>query len=481
MKAHSIERRIVTAVISVQLALAICVTVSAFLYERHAQFHSLDIALRGRADSLFGAVQEADDTTDNVLLVVNDLRIPRGDVFVVREADGKILGASSNLKDPASLPSNGPQGRFTTSINGQEYRGIRLQAVRTIDPKTENVRHTLSIIYATQTAKAWDAIYGALRFFALINLALLLLTTWLVSFLVRRSMQPLGELAGAAGRISAPRWSFTAPESTRKTKELAPLVAAIEGVVQRLELSFSQQRQFLGDAAHELKTAVAVIKSSLQLLSMRPRTVAEYQEGVLRSETDCSRMEELVGRMLALARIEAAKPEMTGEILASSTVLLNGIHAAMEQLHPIVEILQVDVDATGSSALAATIAPELWQTLCTNVLLNAIQYSSPDSTVTVILGMAGNQDNQMVQCVIADKGQGIPPDSLPHVFHRFYRGDPSRSRASGGAGLGLAICQAIAEQAGGSISIDSSPGLGTTVTILLPLAVTPNPVEAVPA
>src|SRR6185312_5238990 len=107
----------------------------------------------------------------------------------------------------------------------------------------------------------------------------------------------------SAGNISSPQWIFHPSESTRKVKELAPLASAIDGIVHRLDLSFSQQRQFLGDAAHELKTAVAVVKSSLQLMNMRPRTISEYREGVFRAEADCIRMEELVGRMLALARV----------------------------------------------------------------------------------------------------------------------------------------------------------------------------------
>jgi len=471
MKAHSIERRIVVAVVAVQLALALCVTVVGFLYERHAQFRSFDIALQGRADSLFGAVQDADDANDSVLLDVNDLHIPHNDVFVVRDTDSRVLGASSNLKDASALSSDGPDGHFMTSIEGHQYRGIRLHAVRTIDPQTNRVRHTLSIVYASRTGRVREAINGALRFFALTNLALLLLTAWLVSFLVRRSMQPLGELAREAGHISAPQWNFTPPESALQIKELTPLAGAIEGVVHRLEISFSQQRQFLGDAAHELKTAVAVIKSSLQLLNMRSRTTAEYREGVQRTESDCTRMEELVGRMLTLARIEAARPE-SSDVPPEDTFLLAGVQSAIEQLRPIAEMSEVRVEVSGASGLAATISPELWQSLCTNVLLNAIQYSGPGSTVTVSLGLA---DPETVQCIVADRGQGIPAESLAHVFDRFYRGDPSRSRASGGTGLGLAICKAIAEQAGGSIAIASSAGQGTTVTIRLPLAASARP------
>ena len=180
--------------------------------------------------------------------------------------------------------------------------------------------------------------------------------------------------------------------------------------------------------------------------------------------------------MLALARIEAATADKTEDVLPQCTVLLDGLLGAMEQLQPIAEVMQVHVEAPEPSLLAANIAPELWQTLCTNVLLNAIQYSGTGSTVTVRLGMG---DEQRAQCVISDQGEGIPADALAHVFHRFYRGDPSRSRASGGAGLGLAICKAIAEQVGGSIGIESSPGLGTTVTVLLPLAVELTSTQAI--
>ncbi|HEU5339732.1 HAMP domain-containing sensor histidine kinase [Edaphobacter sp.] len=468
MRPHSIERRIGAAVVCVQLAMAICVTVFGYLYERHAQFRSFDIALQGRADSLYGAVQDADDAGDNVLLDVKDLHIPRNDVFLVRDTDGKVLGSSANLKDISALSGNGPDGHFMISIDGHRYRGIRFHAVRTIDPATDNVRHTLSILYAAPTGRVWEAIYGALRFFALTNLALLILTAWLVSLLVRRSIQPLGELAHEAGRISAPEWNFAPPASALRIKELRPLASAIEGVVHRLDISFTQQRQFLGDAAHELKTAVAVIKSSLQLLSMKSRTEAEYREGLLRSEADCTRMEELVGRMLALARIEAARPESSADAPPQTTALLDGIRAAAEQLRPIARRHEVSIETSGPSTLTAAIAPDLWQTLSTNVLLNAIQYSAPGSTVTISVR---STDDQILQCIVQDHGQGIPAENLPHVFDRFYRGDPSRSRASGGAGLGLAICKAIAEQAGGSITIESRPGTGTTVTIQLPQAI----------
>lgn len=468
MKTNSIERRVVVTVLAVQFAFAACITVFCFLYVRHAQFRSFDVALHGKADSVFGAVQDANDANDNVVLDTKDLRLPHNDIFVVRDADGRVIGISGNLKDPSLLDGSGHTGHFMTSIDGHHYRGIRLHVVRTVDPGSGNVRHAISVVYASPTGGVHEEINDALQFFVVTNLALLLVTALLVSYLVRRSMRPLGELAQEASRVSAPEWRFTPPASAVAIKELSPVAHAIEGTVQRLELSLAQQRQFLGDAAHELKTAVAVIKSSLQLLIMRPRTGVEYQEGVARAETDCTRMEELVGRMLSLARIEAAAPESSDDAASGKTALLNGVQAAIAQLRPIAEMLQVQVEASGAPGITAAIAPDMWQTLCSNLLLNAIQYSSPGSTVSADITETGRGT---VQCVFSDHGRGIAAEDLAHVFNRFYRGDPSRSRASGGAGLGLAICKAIAERAGGSIAIASTPGAGTKVIVRLPLAV----------
>jgi signal transduction histidine kinase len=108
--------------------------------------------------------------------------------------------------------------------------------------------------------------------------------------------------------------------------------------------------------------------------------------------------------------------------------------------------------------------------LLSNLLLNALQHSLPGSAVEVRLA----QQADAVEVQIQDHGEGIDPAALPHVFDRFYRGDPSRARATGGTGLGLAICKAITERAGGSIVLASQPGpdlpnQGTTVTVRLPL------------
>ncbi len=120
----------------------------------------------------------------------------------------------------------------------------------------------------------------------------------------RRGLQPLRDLATQAGAISVHNWDFRPPPDQEMASELAPLAGAIATVLDRLHESFRQQRDFTSDAAHELKTSVAILKSTLQSLLQKPRAEQEYRAGLEDSLQDCERLEDLLERMLRLARIE---------------------------------------------------------------------------------------------------------------------------------------------------------------------------------
>ncbi len=117
------------------------------------------------------------------------------------------------------------------------------------------------------------------HFYAFGSLLLLLITGPLIAWVLHRGLLPLRQLAALAGQVSANSWEFSPPASARETAELAPMTNALENTLQRLQRSFEQQRTFVSDSAHELKTAVAVVKSSLQLLELKQRTPAEYHAG----------------------------------------------------------------------------------------------------------------------------------------------------------------------------------------------------------
>src|SRR5438270_2932569 len=334
-----------------------------------------------------------------------------------------------------------------------------MHGMRVIDPATLKVRHNVVVLYASPTAGVWRAVGRAVRFFAIGNAVILLLTGLLVFVFVRRSITPLYQLANEASTIAASSWRFAPSQEARSVEELEPLVAALEGVIQRLERSFGQQRIFVSDAAHELKTAVAVVKSSIQLLSMKERTSAEYQAGLDRCQMDCTRMEGLVQRMLTLAMVEEGDLKHP---IVEDVAVMPVVREVMDDLATTADLRGVRLQCYGDQTLRAAISKDRWKTVCTELLQNAIQHSPQGELVAVETAVEGDT----VTVVVRNAGEPIAVEMLPHLFDRFYRGDPSRARSTGGTGLGLAICKAMVEQAGGQISVGH--GAGVEVKVDLP-------------
>lgn len=471
---RSIAVRLILAVLAVELLSAVLVVALSYGYERHIHFHAFDVLLRGRADSILGAVQDADDAGDNLILDKADLHIPPEDIYEVWDDSGHLLGRSANWDGsgtggPDVKPEH-PWGEYTLmEANGHHYRLLRELGSRRVDPgeKDGGKVRGVTVVYGSQTGHVWHVIHGAVQFYALGSLALLLVTGPLIAWLLHRGMLPLRQLAALAAEVSVDSWHFSPPDSARRTPELAPLTHALESVLQRLEVSFLQQKAFVSDAAHELKTAVAVIKSSLQLLNMKKRSPQEYQAGLERCLADSLRLESLVADMLALARAENAEASGTPRGRSDLAVC---IAKTVAQLETVAELCGVKVTVMEQAAGAVAVAEEDCGLLLSNLLLNALQHSPAGAVVELVSAVEG----QMALVTIQDQGDGIPAAALPHVFDRFYRGDPSRTRNTGGTGLGLAICKAIVEKAGGQIAIASRadeelPDRGTTVTVRLPL------------
>jgi signal transduction histidine kinase len=469
MKRRSLSRRLISSVLMVELIFAVAAIALAAAYEQHTQLRSFDIMLQGRADSLLGAVQDAEDPADNVMLDRTGLQLPSEDVYEVRDNKGRLLGRSANWQGPDPHDVASTQDRiYLTRINRRHYRVLTLHGLRVVDPgdKGGGTPRPIVVIYGAPTRYAWHQVRNAIIFFSLSNLVLLIVTGVLMAWLLHRGLAPMRQLAAEAENISILRWSFQAPESAVETRELAPLASALTAAMQRLESSFSQQRRFVGDAAHELKTAVAVVKSSLQLLNMRQRTTDEYEAGVEVSLADCERMEEIVARMLTLAR---AEHPITAEHAAGTVDLAIAVAASAQQFQSMAELRSVTIALLTSGPAFVGLPIEECSLLCSNLLLNALQHSPRDTEVKVLLHAEG----EMVELRIEDSGDGIEPALLPHVFERFSRGDPSRSRNTGGTGLGLAICKAIVDKAGGTIALQSEVGQGTTAVVRLPRAERP--------
>jgi len=467
MKSYSLTHRLITTILLVELLAALSISTAAMLYERHQRFRSFDIMLRGRADSLLGAVQDAEDTQDNVMLDGTQVNFPAEDIYQVQDASGRVLGHSPNWNGPDEGLMAAKTGKFLrVHVNDIRYRALRIEGLRIVDPgdKGGGIPRRVSILYGSPIDGVWRDIWRAVGFYAATSLTLLAVSGLLIFWLLNRGLAPLRELAAEAAGVSADSWNFAPPQRARMVRELAPLTVALETVLTGLEHSFMQQRRFVGDAAHELKTAVAVLKSSLQLLTLKQRTALEYERGIERCQMDCDRLEEAVAKMLTLARVET-KTELSSS--SSATDLAQTLRQVAEQFESMAELKRLRILVSAEDAVMVDVESEQLQLLCSNLLLNALQHSPAGSAIRAVTQKVG-------ELAIEDDGDGIAPEDLPHVFDRFYRGDPSRSRNTGGTGLGLSICKAIVSRWQGTIQITSELGVGTRVVVHLPLSGVPS-------
>lgn len=465
MRTTSLSRQLVVGVLLAELLCAAMFSFTAIAHEMHGRRRAFDVMLRGRADSLLGAVQDAEDPEDNVFVDPTELAVPQEDAYEVLSPTGRTLGQSPNSPADllAALGAHRTGGYFNFKTNKGWYRAVRFEGVRVIDRNEDQggLRRPVIVIYAASTRDLWHEAVEAVRFYVLASVLLLAVTAAGLVWFLRRRLSPLQQLAAIAGRVSAQSWEFVPPNDVLRTAELAPIALSIQQLVLGLQQAFERQRQLTGDAAHELKTSIAVLKSSLQLLSMNPRTTEQYEAGLEGLLLDTERMEELANRMLALARLEEAPVNRT-----EATDLQAALNAVVARLRPLSELRQVALEVRTESASKAHMQAEDAELLCSNLIMNALQHSTPAGRVSAIVQSC----NGAVELHIVDQGNGIPEASLPHVFERFYRADRSRSRNSGGAGLGLSICKAIVERANGTIQIQSEAGTGTEVTVRLPAA-----------
>jgi signal transduction histidine kinase len=467
VRSVSITRRLTLTVLALEVFSAIALIGAITVNERHTELKAFDATLRGTSDSIMGAVQDADNETRDVMLDLRGVQIGKDAVFRVEDERGKVIGSVGNVPEQVTPLAGSTSAFQNVQVLGHNYRFIIRHGIRILDPgkASGGTRRTITIIYGAPMDHVWHEVLEAIRFFAIATAILLGITALGMVWLLRRALSPLHELAQQAERITAKTWQFESPASAKKTEELRPLAQALEAALTRLQLSFEQQKRFTSDAAHELKTDVAIVKSSLQLLSMRKRTVEEYSRGLALSLDDFTRLEMTVRTMLTLARLEQPRELHNGDAARRVCSLRDVVEEAVHQSRALAELKNVDIKMNIGADLQVPIDRRDALLLCSNVLLNALQHSPTRSSVMVEVITKGEQ----ARLTVKDEGEGIMSEDRPYLFEPFYRGDPSRSRKSGGTGLGLSICKAICERAGGSIQISNNSIAGALVTIMLPV------------
>lgn len=468
-KTFSLTRRIIAAVATCQILLTIGLALVTVGYARAQLRGTFDTALEGEAMATLAVVRYT-ETRPHVLFFDSTLSPPPRDpnhraLFEIRGADGRLIVRSPGW---SGVPSEVEQARerfVDFTFEGASYRAVILRGITALDSEPEITPEKVTVYYSSSLKENEQRLTHLVLNVGATSFLLLLVANSFAIWSIRRGLYPLHELAAQAGAISVHNWNFRPSSGANLAQELSPLALAIETVLARLKESFRQQRDFTNDAAHELKTSVAIVKSTLQSLLHRPRTQREYEIGLQGMFEDCARLEDLLERMLRLARIEQLSENGAHSKLAT-TELTSTCEAAISRIHALADERKVALQFESSGAVHLLADPEDLELIWLNLLENAVQYSRVGSTVKIRVQSNGGS---LAQISVIDSGPGIPPSELPYIFERFHRGDPSRARSTGGFGLGLAICKALVDAYGGTIEAIDLPDRGTEMRVRLPI------------
>ncbi|HKW62749.1 MAG TPA: HAMP domain-containing sensor histidine kinase [Candidatus Acidoferrum sp.] len=391
---------------------------------------------------------------------VERLDIP-GQFFELLDASGKVLQRSKNLAnsiDLKGLKLNGSQAVFGVGAVG-ESESVR---VALIPFEQAAGRRFLAIAIPTfGTNRLLDTFGGiTLLLFPLS----LLLTAAISAFYVGKSLTPVKALTRhaelMAKRVTDHQGFWSPLPVASPDDELGRLAETFNRLLQSVDSAVHQLRQFATDASHELRTPLAILHGETELILSKPRTAEEYRKTLAAIDDELKKLTRIVEGLFTLSMADAgqlrleSEPVYVNEILEEACALV-GSRARTKNIS-IMRDLNREVAYVGDEAFL--------HELFLIFLDNAIKYSSPDTRVHVTLAQTGG----MIQIRFEDHGIGIAKEHLPFIFERFYRAARPGNGELHSGGLGLAIAQAIARAQGGSITCESTPGAGSTFTILLP-------------
>jgi signal transduction histidine kinase len=462
----SLKRRLIAVVICAELLLAAGGVAAAIIFSRQQLIGAFHTIVRARALTVAALVRYTEGTNElyfDSSLAPAETRGLHPDLYEIRSSDGKLVVHSPGWN---SVPGPRPGRTFWRFHSaGAPYGAVLITDLPVLD-REEGVTTppTLTIRYASPMTEIEARVRDAAIYVALAGLILLVASVALARWGIGRGLASLEDMAQTAERISSNRSQVAWPARARQTLELTPLVQALDHMLARLRKAAEQQQQFIADAAHELKTPVATLKASLQYVLQRPREAGVYRTTAEGALDDVQRLEALVQRMLRLACAERLPSERTAQ--AAVIDVNDTCEAALAHVQALATAKQVNLRFRRDGPMPVRADTEDLELVWTNLLDNAVKYSPPGGDVNVRISSAENQ----ITIAVEDRGPGIPATDLPRIFQRFYRGDPSRTRQSGGFGLGLSIAKAIVEAYGGNMEARSAVGAGTAIVVRLPAA-----------
>ena len=436
---------------------------------RRADAQAIELAnsFLSTVDAEMGDASKPDSMDDGIAAAISEHRF-RDVVFAVFDPQGELLGVSEGYQQedqPKRVPREEVARRLRPLLSSADaYGSLRIEGRQYrsyLRPFSVDRQHA-SLLVLQSLHRQNEFLETLATTFAIVIPLAILLSSLGGYLLARRSLSPVVAMSTQASRIGAENLHQRLQVGNPRD-ELGHLAASFNELLDRLDRSFAEQRRFVADASHELRTPVAILCGEAEVtLGQTQRTEQEYRESLMILREEARRLKHIVEDLFTLARADAGQHPLAltdfyfDEVVGECAKNVRTLASAKD--------IVVSCEAQGELPIHADEA--LIRRMVVNLLDNAIKYTAPGGKVSLSCAA----DNGLYRLRIEDSGRGIPADLQSRIFERFFREDKARSRreSDGGAGLGLAIASWIASAHGGKIELTQSSAKGSVFTVFLP-------------
>ncbi|MFT4578222.1 MAG: two-component system OmpR family sensor kinase [Nitrospinales bacterium] len=382
--------------------------------------------------------------------------------YRIYDGSGNVGSRSKNIS-ASQFPLS--QTAYADALEGKNsYETFKVGGQQPIRVITMPILLGGKLINLVQVGTSLEAVQETLRnlkiFLFTAVPSVLIFAALFARFMARRALKPISRIIDTAREIGQGQELSKRIPVLKIKDELGQLALTFNEMMNRLENSFAQMRQFSSDASHELRTPLTVLRGQNELILSKQRKPEEYQEVISSNLEEINYMSKVLEDLFVLSRSDENQVN-----LVCKPVDLNALveevckHAEILAEEKNIKIIIAFLESTEIKGDEVRLRQMVW-----NVLQNGIKYTQRGGELKVSL----QNEGEFVLLTIQDTGIGIPEEDLPLIFNRFYRVDKARTRDEGGSGLGLSICRQIAEAHKGKIEVESKLGVGTRFKIRLP-------------
>ncbi len=470
MKLRSLKARI-GACIAVLITIVISVLSGIAYYEfKEGLWTSMDLSLQSDLQQikelLTAQGDSASDTQKEVLAILKsqatfgscnyhvwfeDDTNKQSDIFITSDLHSEFKRKtvlSPRLDESVLLDLN---------IENKSYRAI--WARYSMPHNTASPPRIVNVALSVNSHAAYHEVAEFVRVLLIAGVIVIWAAWGLTQQILRWGLKPINSLAEQMSHVKESDIAAMNLQHSDIHLEMEPFVKSWEDMLARLAKAMGEQKRFISDAAHELKTPIALVKSTLQLAQIKKRDAGYYENTIAHALEDVDRFDTLVSQLLELSRIESP-----------TSITQRGFINMKEVIEEVIEYHKPLLEEKGFFLKPDLCPVEIYgnreqlQCLFNNLIDNAIKYAPPKTTISVAMEM----QDKSVTITVHDEGGNIPEEECSLLFDRFYRVSKARDRNSGGSGLGLAIAKEIVTQHSGRIHVESNHDIGTHFVVTFP-------------